>query len=631
MAQTTFDSTKESLEDLLKDADCGKLQLPDFQRGWVWDDYGIRSLLASVSQFFPIGALMLLQSGGEARFQPRPIEGVKPERLNNSLERLILDGQQRITSLYQACFMDKPVETINEQRRKVTRWYYIDILKALESSVDMEDAMISLPENKKYTRDFGRDIVLDLSSPQREYESLVFPVNRIFDFYNWQNDFFQFWDYDKDKIQLFQQFHEQIIEAFRKYQMPVIVLRKESTKESVCLVFEKVNTGGKKLDAFELLTAMYSADNFNLREDWLGDPKKGHEGRIERLAKFNVLKNIANTDFLQSISLLHTKEHRDNLQQKGITNPKELPPVSCNRKSILDLPLEAYQKWSGLIEESYLRAAKFLTLQKIFWFKDVPYQTQLVPLAAILAQLGDKWEEEGVRKQLSNWFWCGVFGELYGSAVETRFAKDFIEVPAFLDGGSEPSTVIDASLSAERLRSLRSRLSAAYKGINALLKREGAFDLRSGQPIEYTTFWEENVDIHHIFPRSWCIKQGIPKTHYDSVVNKTPLSARTNRIISGRAPSQYLPILEQEANISNDRMDELLKSHAIEPEYLRRDDFYSFFEDRAEKLLKIIEKAMGKSVTRDTGMVEGEDIIEEEDDLVESIESEVPIFAGFSK
>ncbi len=624
MSSTTFDSTKISLESLLKDAECGKLQLPDFQRGWVWDDYAIRSLMASISQSFPIGALMMLQAGGETRFQPRLIEGAPSDNQDGNLEFLLLDGQQRITSLYQSCFMNAPVITTNEQRRKISRWYYIDIVKALDFTIDREEAVIGLPESKQLTRDFGREIFLDLSALELEYKNLMFPVNKLFDFYSWQNEFIEAWDYDREKIQLFQSFHKQIIEAFTKYQMPVITLKKDSSKEAVCLIFEKVNTGGKKLDAFELLTAMYAADNFNLREDWLGDPNKGIEGRIERLAKFNVLKNIASTDFLQTISLLHTKEHRDLLLKQGITNPKELPPVSCTRKVILSLPLSAYKKWADLVVEGYLRAAKFLTLQKVFWFKDVPYQTQLVPLAAILVHLGDRWEEDGVRRKLANWYWCGVFGELYGSAVETRFAKDFIEVPLSIDGKQEASTIIDAALSIERLCSLRSRLSAAYKGINALIKNIGAPDLRSGQPIEYTTFWDENVDIHHIFPRSWCVKQGISRTQYDSVINKTPLSARTNRIIGGRPPSVYLPILQQEASINPDHMDTMLLKHAIQPELLRTDKFDDFFQQRTLKLMGIIEIAMGKKLIQQNDQEEGEYVYEEEEEILESLENDLP-------
>jgi uncharacterized protein with ParB-like and HNH nuclease domain len=89
------------LDDLLKKAHERIIQLPDFQRGWVWDDDSLRSLLASISRAFPVGALMTLESGGEVRFKSRLIEGAPEAHAARSPESLLLDGQQRITSLYQ--------------------------------------------------------------------------------------------------------------------------------------------------------------------------------------------------------------------------------------------------------------------------------------------------------------------------------------------------------------------------------------------------------------------------------------------------------------------------------------------------------------------------------------------------
>ncbi len=79
---TAFDSTKLLLSDLLKDIISGKIQLPDFQRGWVWDDDHIRDLLVSIAKSFPVGAVMLLESGGEVRFQTRPVEGLEDTSRN---------------------------------------------------------------------------------------------------------------------------------------------------------------------------------------------------------------------------------------------------------------------------------------------------------------------------------------------------------------------------------------------------------------------------------------------------------------------------------------------------------------------------------------------------------------------
>ncbi len=95
-----------------------------------------------------------------------------------------------------------------------------------------------------------------------------------------------------------------------------------------------------------------------------------------------------------------------------------------------------------------------------------------------------------VKQRVRTWYWCGVFGELYGSASESRFAKDLVEVLAWIDGSpEEPSTVRDTSVRASRVRELRSRnQSAAYKGVNALLMRSGAADFRSGQDYDHAVF-----------------------------------------------------------------------------------------------------------------------------------------------
>jgi hypothetical protein len=83
---------------------------------------------------------------------------------------------------------------------------------------------------------------------------------------------------------------------------------------------------------------------------------------------------------------------------------------------------------SDLLLLGFVRAAKFLHMQHIYRIYDLPYQSQIVPLVAILADIGDAWKHDINRNKLVQWYWSGIFGELYGSAVETRIAKDFMEV-----------------------------------------------------------------------------------------------------------------------------------------------------------------------------------------------------------
>lgn len=632
MAGSTFQTNPYDLYKLLEDCHQGILQLPDFQRSWVWDEDRIKSLIASVSRAFPVGALMTLDTGGDVNFKPRPVEGAPAEARQSAPHSLLLDGQQRMTSLYQVTLRGKVVETVTPKNKKVRRWFYIDIHKALDSSIDREETIIGVPEDQMIRTDFGREVVMDLSTPQHEYAAGMYPVAQVFDWDRWQDGYNDYWkgDANESRRELFRQFKREVLENFKYYRVPVISLDRSTSKEAVCVVFEKVNTGGKPLDAFELVTAMYAADGHELRKDWYGDEtNKGRHWRfVDKLrpadSEKGIIANVSNTDFLQAISLFYTRERRRDAEQVG-KQGKELPAVTGNRQALLNLPLQAYKQFENTVEHGFMQAAKFLHMLHIYRIFDLPYQSQIVPLAAIMADIGEDWEHEANRAKLVRWYWNGVFGELYGSAVESRIAKDFMEVPAWLQGGPEPSTVSETIFRADRLKTMRMRLSAAYKGMNALLMKEGARDFRSGQKFDHTVFFGENVDIHHIFPQDWCKKQGIRPSIYDSIINKTPLSFRTNRIIGGIAPSEYLAKLEkgdkQTPGIERGRLDDYLRSHLIDPDALRRDDFASFMADRQKRLQVLIEQATGKAVYAGEEQEEGIDMEADAD----SVEAEMVI------
>ena len=628
MAGSIFQTNPYDLSKLLEDCQCGVLQLPDFQRSWVWDEDRIKSLIASISRAFPVGALMTLDTGGDVNFKPRPVEGAPADAKDAKPNSLLLDGQQRMTSLYQVTLRNRVVETVTPKKKKVKRWFYIDIRKALDAAVDREEAIVGVPEDKVVRTDFGREAVLDLSTPENEYRALMYPVTKVFDWDTWQDGFDKAWRGDEHEAvrDEFRRFKRDVLENFKYYRVPVIALDRSTSKEAVCVVFEKVNTGGKPLDAFELVTAMYAAEGHELRKDWYGDD--GHKGRHRRLvdalrpadSEAGIIANVGNTDFLQAVSLFYTRERRREAEQAG-KQGKELPAVIGNRQALLNLPLAAYKQYEKQVERGFLQAAKFLHMLHIYRIFDLPYQSQIVPLAAILADIGDAWEHEANRAKLVRWYWNGVFGELYGSTVETRIARDFTEVPVWLKGGAEPSTVSETMFRADRLKTMRMRLSAAYKGVNALLMKEGAQDFRSGQKFDHTVFFGENVDIHHIFPQDWCKRQNIKPAIFDSIINKTPLSYRTNRIIGGVAPSEYLGKLEKGDKatpaIDAERLDGYLSTHLIDPALARADSFEAFMADRQKRLLGLIEQAMGKAAYAGDAVEEGVDV-ESDDDSAEA-------------
>jgi len=591
---SSYDSGKEGLAGILNEIDNGKIQLPEFQREWIWDDAHVGSLLASVTLSYPIGAIMLLQAGNEeVIFKTRLVHGVDQGKFRKP-ELLILDGQQRLTALFQALFSPCPVETKDIRGKKIKRHYHVVIDEVVSDTGDREEVIISLPEDRK-RRNFRGEIIEDYSSINLQCRAGILPLDIVFDtpkLMEWQMRYLQIIPEEMQiRLEKWNILTERILKTINQYQVPIIQLKKGVPREAICQIFEKVNTGGVPLTVFELLTATFAAEGYNLRKDW--------NTRRKELAKYPLFRSLQSEDFLQVISLLSTRAKKMEALDSGVLRPDQVPGISCKRREILRMKLQDYKIWADISQKAFIETAKVLHQQNFFTSRDLPYRTQIVPLAAIIAVLGKDVELDSVKRRLSRWFWCGVFGELYGSAIEGRFAKDLPEVVDWVKGGISPSTITDANFAASRLYSLRTRNSAAYKGIYALLMRNGCIDFRSGDPISVHTYFDERIDIHHIFPQKWCQEQQISKEEYDCVLNKTALSARTNRIIGDKAPSEYLAKTQSAAGIQEERMNEILFSHYIDSVAIRNNDFHTFLNFRRESIIKLIESAIGKSVIKD--------------------------------
>lgn len=354
-----------------------------------------------------------------------------------------------------------------------------------------------------------------------------------------------------------------VINPTQQYQMPVISLDKSTPKEAVCQVFENVNTGGVSLTVFELVTAIFAMDDFQLRKDW--------EERREQSFSGDLLSKVTATDFLTALTLLSSFE-------SGGT-------VSCKKKDVLALTLDEYKKYADSLCSGFSIAEKLLKEERFFSSDDLPYSTQLIPLSTVCTVLidGNRIHTTSVKNIVKQWYLCGVFGELYGSANETRYANDIVQVVKWInDGGDLPKTVTDFYFNPMRLLGLQSRQSAAYKGVMALVLKNHARDFISGAEMDFSTFSDEKIDIHHIFPKDYCIKEGYDKRKWNSVVHKTPISASSNREIGGYAPSVYLEKLEKKGSVTPADLDGYVETHWIDHNLLRADDFQNVIIDRAK-------------------------------------------------
>ena len=578
-------SLDTELAELMRDVSTGKAQLPEFQRSWTWDDNRIRGILASLSQGYPMGAIMRLEYGNaEVKFKYRTIEGVK---VTGAVpEHLVLDGQQRLTSMYRATCSKEPVATKTEKGKEIKVFYYFDIRKCLDELEDRYDAVVVVPEDRKAKTDFDRKVTLDLSSRELEYEQEMFPVNIIFDSgarEDWADGYKEYHGYGKEFMQRYKRFRSEVIETITGYKLPVITLGRETPREAVCKVFENVNTGGVPLTVFELVTATFATYEFDLREDWR-ECRDIIRGKGKTLTT-DVMNGVDETAFLTTITLY--------------TSYFAKTMTTCKKKDVLALSFDAYKKNKAAVLKGYELARDFLMTQYVFRMRDLPYTTQLIPLAAICAVIGsDTFNQPKTQRILSRWYWCGIMGEMYGGANETRYANDIEDVVADIQGKDSLNRTVNAAyFSATRLISLQTRNSAAYKGIMALVYREKCCDFGQGTTMEIVKSMEAAPDIHHIFPEAYCIGKQYPKEKWNSIINKTPLLYSTNRQIGGTAPSVYTQRFIKKQEIDMEEWKRRVVSHHVDFDAFISDNFDDYFIARAKALLKVIEAAMGKVIS----------------------------------
>ena len=469
----------------------------------------------------------------------------------------------------------------------------MEIEKCMDESVDRADAVIAVPADRKIKENFDRNIKLDLSDRNKEFANKMFPMNIVYhskQLTDWMMGYFKFYNGDSAATDLFMEFKAKVIDTIIAYKLPVITMDKSTPRDAVCKVFENVNTGGVALTVIELVTAAFATREFDLRMDWLAC-KRVIQGRDDTL-RTDLLDGIDETTFLTAITLYISYINKSNGKSGA---------VSCKKKDVLALDYDYYLANRDQNLVGYHISREFLLkYQFVFRMRDLPYTTQLIPLAAICAALGkSKCNEPNTIKILSRLHLCGILGELYGGANETRYANDIEDVIEEIYGRPNASrTINSAFFSSTRLLTLQTRNSAAYKGIMALFYMQKCRDFMNNITIDIVNSMLQSPDIHHIFPEAYCEKVGISRQKYNCIVNKTPILPETNRSIGGNAPSVYTrSILKKVVGLTELELKGRIESHLINYKSLATDDFDTYFIDRAKKILDLIEIAMNKPVS----------------------------------
>lgn len=582
-----FSTPSYDLIYLFNRIDRGDLQLPDFQREYRWDVDRIRALLVTVLRGYPMGSIMALDTRGEEmRFRPRPLFGAPDTGMAPGL--LLLDGQQRLTTLYQCLTGDGLVESVDFRNKKIKRRFFVDIQKAVSAEVMPDEAVISVDQHGEVKSHFAKNDIPRLATEEDMLRHQCIPVSSLLQNRGTDMLFDLAQNAEPDARERIKNFHNTVLKPVVRYSVPMVRLDRETAQEGIGSIFAAANSSGLQMDVFELLTSLFAAQDpdFDFRADW-------HKTE-EVLRQYPALDQIGQTEFLTAVALYVTavKGH-----------------ASGHREDILKLSVVDYQDAAPLIRAAFHEAAHYMRERCIMSIKQVPYSAQLIPLTVIIALLArdpknmshkDSWD------RLNQWFWCGVFGELYGSpALAVRMGVDVDEVTRWIDDANNPSPSVEKPKSIRDARFVESRLLSAgpesglYKGIYALLMGRGARDFRTGMIFDHTNFEQLGVHFRPVFPESWCEEHRINPVLCSSVLNRTPMGRRTHVMVEGASPARYLVRMQSKSLMDDAEFDQVLATHLAEPHALFAGQAEEFFSDRRSKFLTMIEEAMGTAAIRD--------------------------------
>jgi hypothetical protein len=534
----------EKLRWLIESIHNREVALPDFQRDFVWDPRATDELLESICQNYPAGSLLRIKNSSGALFSPRAVAGA-PSLDSHKPSYLMLDGQQRLTSLYQAFF------GVGSHR------YFIHLGGLIEGQ-DLEDCVF-YERQKDAERKYG--------SIEKQAESLTFPFSQLFNasggFEDWLDRILDHRAEADGELKSLKSklrdLRQKWLKPVEEYEFPVVSLAEDTSPAAVCTIFETLNRTGVKLSVFDLLAARFWPENVRLREMW-----EQANDDFSAISEFEVDPYYV----LQAISL--------------VTGTG----ASCKRSDVLDLNVgQITAAWDSVVAGLAHGIQMLKDDCGVVIPKWLPYNTMLIPLAAIASNAKTISGPKGgaAREKLKRWFWCSVFGQAYERAPNSQSAKDYVELKRWIGGGEPPQTVQTFAFDAETLRKTTPRQRAVYRGAMALILRNGAIDFHSREKITAKIMLEEKIDDHHVFPQAYLDKHRPEIEHAlrDSVLNRTLIDKLTNIRICKNPPSKYLSEIASE--LGTDKLSQLLASHYLptgEHSPLEADDFDGFIVGR---------------------------------------------------
>jgi hypothetical protein len=577
MKQSADNSQKtESISDLCKEIEAGTLVLPEFQRDFVWEsgktidlfdslvrDIFIGSIIYGIPSFeITVRELDMRPRKGKGSRAKLSIQSFTKQKIEQMVQvdgfRLVLDGQQRITSIYRALKGIDPVWFVMKPEGELPEGKPVKDC-ALEELLD--EFTGAQPSHRLSIQIADVRSIMSGNEMEAEWRARYFEALQFLDGKSPEERDQAFRSY----LQLYKKLQD-LLKAEKLLSYYLL----NTTTEKFSLFFERSNSKGIQLNFIDILAAkLYSGFNLRNQIEAFEDEHK-EWGPLNREV---IVRAIA----------------------YNVSGGKEL-----DRKYILDELNAAHFKthWDPLVK-SYHLCLEFLTANHFLlspaW---MPYPNMLIPLMIFHGKIGGDFSQmtEHQRKFITFWYWAAVFSEHYSSGSNERIILDSRVLSRIAQGKAITDRRFFASLrckitNADDLLSLQKKWSVLYTGILNLINYEaaGLRDWTNAAKLMPSS----RIEDHHVFPRGYLESEYAEDSEeinlMDSVPNRTLIPKITNIKIGKKAPGTYLQLLKEK----NPNLATCLHNHALPADLMdgvwdaRYKDFLSA---RAAKMFALLKK-----------------------------------------
>lgn len=554
------DSKKYS--DLINEIQKGIIKIPKFQRDFVWTIDKTAKLLDSILKGYPIGTFILWQTDERINDIKNVGNLDIPDTPDGVKVQYVLDGQQRITSLF-AAYLGALIQKVGE--KKITDYGNIVVNLDVDINDNDEQVITEEPSGDKY---LSLCDVLNFTYSKAKELSIKFSEEELEKINNYST-------------------------AFKTYEFSTVVLRKEDI-DSAIEVFTRINTGGQTLTLFEIMSAKTydETQHFDMQVKWDDFIKELKEIKYEGVSSSVVLSLLA-------LVLSRTKE--------------------CKRKTILALDKQSIiDNWELVISALKDSVDYFRTTYRIPVSQLLPYDSLLVPFAYFFYLNKNKPNAEQ-RKYLEEFFWRMSLSFRYSSSTESKLTQDIKRIDQILAGQRPEYSDIKVNLdSPQALIDTNFSAGNSYcKAVLCLLAYHEPKDFQDNGKVILDNSWlkvASSKNYHHFFPKAYLKNKTLLNSN--SLVNITFVSDHLNkRKIGAKAPSQYIADFQDE----NSQINKALQTHFIDIEGfgIESNDYNTFLQARARLIYKELKSRIDLSHKEPANEEVQELILAGESDTVE--------------